>query len=78
MLKAPTVWRNVNVLLDQVPNRGRHRQGHQFGTPVLEEELLHSIKASYLAPAKYRPRCLLIDRFRAAAVRIGASQTVPV
>jgi hypothetical protein len=75
--KSPTVRSNVDVLLDQVPNRGGDNQGHQFGPPVLEEEAFHGIKASYLVPAECYPRCSN-DRFRVAAVRTNVSRTVPI
>jgi hypothetical protein len=55
--KPPTIGCNVNVLLDQVPNCRCHGQGHQFCTPVFEEESLHAIKAWCPVPAKCRPRC---------------------
>src|SRR6476620_2637118 len=41
MLLSPTVRRHVDVLLDQVPNRGSHDQCHQLRPPVLEEQLVH-------------------------------------
>jgi hypothetical protein len=39
--QSPAIRRNVDVLLNQVPNRGGYNQGHQFGPPVLEEKPFH-------------------------------------
>ncbi len=78
MFKSPAVRRNVDVLLDQVPNCRRHNQSHQFCAPIPEEKSFHWVKAWYPVPAKCLLRCFLLDRFRAAAVQKGVSRTAPV
>jgi hypothetical protein len=44
MLESPAVRSHVHVLFDQIPNRRRHRQGHQFGPPVVEQQSFHRRK----------------------------------
>lgn len=78
MLELPTLRRFVDILLDQVPNRGGHDQRHKLGAPILEEKSFHFFKALYPAPVKYCPRCPPIGHSRAAEARTTVSRIVLV
>ena len=76
MLELPTVRRFVDILLDQVPNRGGHDQCHQLGAPVLQEKSFHCFKALYRAPVGYYLRYPPIGHSRAAEVPTTVSRIV--